>query len=141
MGHTKVFEKIDQLRETYLNIWEQACDIESPTKYKEGVDAVGTYLAGLAREKGWRVEVYPQSVSGDVVVITMNPDAKGAPVSLSGHLDTVYPRGIDASADYRVTLDNSGATTTVSGYSLRNEGIRVRLDGALQSELILLERV
>ena len=52
---------------------------------------------------------------------------------------TVYPRGIDAGKQYRVTFDNSGATATVSGYSLLNEGLRVRLDGALQSELILLE--
>ena len=94
MNCKKVLEKIEDLEAQYLDVLEAACNIESATDDKEGVDAVGTYLAGLAREKGWRVEVYPQSVSGDVVVITMNPDAKGAPVSLSGHLDTVYPRGI-----------------------------------------------
>ena len=32
--------------------------------------------------------------AGDAVCITMNPDAKGAPISLSGHLDTVHPKGL-----------------------------------------------
>jgi hypothetical protein len=53
--------------------------------------------------------------------------------------ERVFPRGIDAGRRYRVTLDNSGAVTEADGFTLQNEGIRVRLDGALQSELILLE--
>ena len=51
----------------------------------------------------------------------------------------VVPRGIDPARTYRVTLDNSGAVCEVSGFTLCNEGLHVRLDGALQSELILLE--
>ncbi|MBE6703071.1 MAG: alpha-galactosidase [Ruminococcaceae bacterium] len=54
--------------------------------------------------------------------------------------EVIYPRGIDAGANYRVTFDNSGATATVSGHSLCAQGLRIRLDGALQSELILLEK-
>ena len=88
-----LFEKIDELQAHYLDVLEELCNIESCTDDKVGVDEAGRYLADFARAKGWRVEVYPQRVSGDVVVITMNPDAKGAPISLSGHLDTVYPRG------------------------------------------------
>ncbi|MBQ8357234.1 MAG: alpha-galactosidase [Clostridia bacterium] len=55
--------------------------------------------------------------------------------------ETIYPRGIDAGRTYRVSFDNSGSTATVSGFTLINEGLRVRLDGALQSELILLEQL
>ena len=88
-----LFEKIDDLQARYLDVLEELCNIESCTDDKVGVDEAGRTLADFARAKGWRVEVYPQRVSGDVVVITMNPDAKGAPISLSGHLDTVYPRG------------------------------------------------
>ncbi len=54
--------------------------------------------------------------------------------------ETVYPRGLDIGKTYRVTLDNSGGCTTVSGYCLQNEGVRVTLNGALQSELILIEQ-
>ena len=51
----------------------------------------------------------------------------------------IFPRGIAPNRRYRVTLDNSGTAAEVDGFTLRNEGIRVRLDGALQSELLLLE--
>ena len=53
--------------------------------------------------------------------------------------ERVIPRGICAANRYRVTLDNSGAVCEVDGFTLCNEGLRVRLDGALQSELLLLE--
>lgn len=51
----------------------------------------------------------------------------------------VFPRGIDPGKDYRITFDNSGKTAQVSGYMLKDQGIRVAMDGALQSELLLLE--
>ncbi len=59
---------------------------------------------------------------------------------------TVFPRGIDPSENYKVTFDNSvlsgrKGSTTVSGFDLVNNGIRVHLEGTLTSELILLERV
>ena len=50
---------------------------------------------------------------------------------------TVYPRGLDAAKTYVLTLDNAGATATVSGFTLQNEGVRVRLPASLTSELIL----
>ena len=89
----KFFEKIDELNAEYIKVWEDVCNIESPTAYKEGVDAVGTYLANRAKERGWEIEIFEQPISGNVVCITMNPDAKGTPVSLSGHIDTVHPVG------------------------------------------------
>ncbi len=50
---------------------------------------------------------------------------------------TVFPRGVDQSKTYRVTFDNSGAQTLVSGFALVQNGLRVRLGSALTSELIL----
>ena len=89
----KYFEKIDELNAEYIKVWEDVCNIESPTAYKEGVDAVGNYFADRARARGWEVEIFEQPVSGNVVSITMNPDAKGTPISLSGHMDTVHAIG------------------------------------------------
>ena len=88
-----LFETIDALNAEYVSVWEDICNIESPTASKAGVDAVGAYCAELARRHGWKVDVYPQKVSGDLVRITMNPDAAGKPISLSGHMDTVHPIG------------------------------------------------
>ena len=53
----------------------------------------------------------------------------------------VYPRGLDISKTYEVTFDNKGATVQISGYSMANDGIRVRLDGSLTSELILYKAI
>ena len=55
-----------------------------------------------------------------------------------GETVTVYPRGIDMTARYALTFDNSGRTVEVDGFALHNEGIRVTLDTALSSELLVL---
>lgn len=52
---------------------------------------------------------------------------------------TVYPKGIDPSLAYDVTLDNSGATIRMTGAQLMNSGIRVSLSGSLTSELVIYE--
>ena len=49
------------------------------------------------------------------------------------------PRGLDISKRYKVTWDNSGQTCEVDGFTLVQQGIVVRLEGALTSELLLFE--
>lgn len=93
MKYEKLFECIDGLNEEYVKVWEDVCNIESPTKYKTGVDACGEYFAEIARAKGWRVEYFRQPVAGDLVDITLNPEAEAKPIIFSGHLDTVHPVG------------------------------------------------
>jgi alpha-galactosidase len=48
-------------------------------------------------------------------------------------------RGLDVSRRYRVTFDNSGQSTVVEGFVLMEQGITVRLSGALTSELLVFE--
>ena len=91
--HKLIFDTIDSLAEKYIGVWEDICNIESPTDEKRGVDAVCGYITELCRVLGFSVEVCRQAVSGDVAAITMNPDADGAPICLSGHMDTVHPVG------------------------------------------------
>ena len=93
MNYKKIFETVDSLYESYLDVWEDACNIESPSKYKAGVDAVGNYFSALAKKKGWEVECFEQEVSGNVIKITMNPTADKKPLVVSGHMDTVQPLG------------------------------------------------
>ena len=52
---------------------------------------------------------------------------------------TVIPEGINADMNYKITLDNSGAEFTVSGYELMTKGIKIKIPSALSSELILFE--
>lgn len=89
----KVFAAIAELEETYAKVWEDVCNIESPSFDKEGVDRVGQYFMEIARRHGWEIEVLPQERFGDAVRITMNPQAAGTLVALSGHMDTVHPVG------------------------------------------------
>ena len=89
----KLFKAIESLEKDFIKVWEDVCNIESPTRHKEGVDAVGAYFAKMAKDRGYKVEVKPFEVAGDVVVITANPDSKERSISFSGHLDTVHALG------------------------------------------------
>lgn len=101
-----VFKKIDELNSAYIKVWEDVCNIESPTNYKEGVDKVGNYFANLAKERGWKLEVLKQDKAGDVVCVTMNADSNLAPVTLSGHSDTVHPVGLFGTPAVRIDENN-----------------------------------
>jgi alpha-galactosidase len=50
-------------------------------------------------------------------------------------------RGLDVSKRYRVTFDNAGETCELSGAALVKDGITVRLESALASELIVCQAV
>ena len=90
----KLFEVIDSKREEYLKFIREVVEIESPTSSKEGVDAVGRYFIEKAKKHNWKIEIFPQKIAGDVVVITMNPEIDNKPFCLSGHMDTVHPVGL-----------------------------------------------
>lgn len=90
----KLFDEIENLKEYYFKVWEDVCNIESPTNYKEGIDKVGTYFVQMAKERGWKIESLKHETAGDVVCITMNPDSNEKPIALSGHIDTVHPVGM-----------------------------------------------
>lgn len=89
----KLFDKIDELNDKYLDVLEDICLIESPTSDKQAVDRCGRYFIEYAKKKGWKYEVFSESVSGDIVTLVLNPDAKEEPVAMSGHIDTVHPIG------------------------------------------------
>ena len=93
MNTEELFKTIDSLEEEYIHFWADVCRLESPTDCKEGVDAVGRYFADAAAKKGWTVEVHHEEISGDAVAVTLHPEAPGAPVCFSGHMDTVHPVG------------------------------------------------
>lgn len=89
----QVFEQIEKLNDKYVDVWEDILNIESPSDYKEGVDAVGEYLKKIAEDKNWKIEVFTQERFGDVICITMNSDSDNQPIAISGHMDTVHPVG------------------------------------------------
>ena len=101
----KVFKRIDALEKQYITLLEEFCLIESPTDYKEGVDAAGNYIVEKAKAFGWKIEKQEQKISGDCICITMNPDATEKPVCLSGHVDTVHPVGLFGTPAVKIDKD------------------------------------
>lgn len=93
MDITHIFSVIEKLNERYCDLWEQVCNMESPTDHKQGVDAVGKVFIEIAQQHQWTVEVSKQEKAGDAICITMNPQADEKPIVFSGHIDTVYPLG------------------------------------------------
>ena len=94
MDSQKLFFVIDSLNERYCKLWEEVCNIESPTACKEGVDAVGAVFTKMARDRGWQVELLEHPAAGNAICITLNPESKAQPVVFSGHIDTVHPVGL-----------------------------------------------
>ena len=102
----KLFKKIEELYPYYIKVWEDVCNIESPTNNKEKVDKVADYFIKMAKKRGWDVEVSEQEVSGNAVCITINNDVSKEAVCLSGHIDTVHPIGLFPTPAVRMDEEN-----------------------------------
>lgn len=94
MDCNHLFSVIDELNNQYCDIWENVCNIESPTSHKQGIDAVGNIFIGLAKERQMAVEVMEHDQAGNAICITLNPESQERPVVFSGHIDTVHPVGL-----------------------------------------------
>ena len=46
-----IFDEIDQLNSTYIDIWEDVCNLESPSHDKARVDQVGAYFSVWQKNK------------------------------------------------------------------------------------------
>ncbi len=49
------------------------------------------------------------------------------------------PRGIDPEKSYRVKLDSQKISFAISGFTLMEEGIKIRLEQPLTSELVIIQ--
>lgn len=53
----------------------------------------------------------------------------------------IIPQGINAGKQYKITLDNSGASFVLSGYEMMNGGLNTAIPSSLSSELVLYEEM
>lgn len=102
----ELFNKIDVLNEKYIKIWEDVCNIESPTACKDGVDEVGQYFIKMAQEHGWKIEILECEKAGNAICITMNSESEKESVVFSGHIDTVHPKGLFGYPPVRFDAEN-----------------------------------
>lgn len=101
----KVFDKIDELADKYLNVLIDSCNIESKSEDKEGVDKVGEYFAKIASDLGYVIKKKEFEKAGNVYSFTLNPDGEKKQISLSGHMDTVHMKGSFGNPAVRVEGD------------------------------------
>src|ERR1700691_1804651 len=117
-------------------------------KIRTGVDLYKNQLRPILRDS----VVYhhtPQtpyfSESPWLVLEYASPDKKRAVATLfrtSNFEDPIYrfvPRGLDASASYKVTFENQNEAIEMSGIHLTQDGISVRLETAGTSQMLLFE--
>jgi len=87
------------------------------------------------RRQGLQItELTAEDASRAAIAVFKLPEGNNAAV-------TVVPRGLDRAKQYRVTLDNSGMQSIVSGWELCTRGIVTEPMSPMTSELILLEEV
>ena len=116
--YQKVFEKIDELFPSYVKVWEDICNIESPTNYKKGVDAVCDYFVKMAEKLGWEVEISKQETAGNAACLTINSEADAPALCLSAHMDTVHPIGLFGNPPVKIegdTIYGPGVTDCKGG--------------------------
>ncbi|MEK7405609.1 MAG: alpha-galactosidase [Acidobacteriota bacterium] len=89
----------------------------------------------LPRPDGWHWDgmEYFDPVTGRGVVFVFRPDSPD-------RSHTLYLRGLDARASYRVTFEDTPEAFTRTGESLMGEGLRVNLDGRYTSAIAYLNR-
>ena len=76
-------------------------------------------FASPDRAKGWATIIRLAETNSDVYVFR--------------------PRGLDPARTYRLTVDSVGTTARIDGIRLIEEGLPVRLETALSSELLLFQ--
>lgn len=89
----KIFDCIDARADEYKEFLREIVCIESHSNDKDGVDAVGACIRTHAEAWGFQTQVVPFEKSGDGLLVTMNADAALPPITFTGHMDTVFPRG------------------------------------------------
>ena len=105
LSHDEVFATAEGLVAEYVSMWVDVCNISSYTADKAGVDEVGAYFIKHAQEHGYEIDVHPEEKSGDALTLIMNPQAPGQSVCLSGHMDTVFPKGLFGEIPTRIEAD------------------------------------
>src|SRR5919199_4373096 len=79
----------------YLTELGQLCAIECPSHHVFGINQAGAWVKEWARARRWRVGSWPDTESGDSLLIRLpGSNPTGARVLLAAHLDTVYPVGV-----------------------------------------------
>jgi len=83
----------EKRQEEIVQTVRQLVEIESPSDNKDGVDRLGSMLAGRFEGLGGHSMFHRVANFGNHLQVDFGGKSSGKPVLLLGHLDTVYPIG------------------------------------------------
>jgi glutamate carboxypeptidase len=91
----------EERQEQIIQTVRQLVEIESPSDNKEGVDRLGSLLAGRFEGLGGHAKFHRTQGFGDHLQVDFSGKKSGKPIMLLGHLDTVYPLGTLSTMPFR----------------------------------------
>ncbi|HHU78910.1 MAG TPA: alpha-galactosidase [Clostridiales bacterium] len=112
--------------------------------YKDEIRPV--FMSGC--EMYHHTPIHDYSNNGDWVVMEIcNPEHTRNIIGLFRLQDskesefTVIPKGLNIQKTYEITFDNSGESIRLTGWEIKQKGIRITIPGVLMSELLLIKEV
>jgi glutamate carboxypeptidase len=145
----EILAYLQQHRNHYLADLRALTAIDSGTLYKEGVDAVQSWLHARLAALGFNVERLAQERLGDNLLATRHGEG-GKRVLLLGHADTVFPVGVAAARPMSIdgnVIHGPGVCDMKGGlltglYAIRAlDAVGFRKYGALQFLIVSDEEV
>ncbi len=98
----RILRELARRRQTLLDRLERFVRLESPSTDKPALDRFSRLLAAECRRAGAKVELFPQKHAGDHILARFPAPARGRPILILGHYDTVYPLGALERMPFRV---------------------------------------
>lgn len=90
---SQAFQFVDSHRSEMLSLWEKLVSMESHSKSKAKVDAIASYIQQIITADHAEAKLVAFEKAGNMVAATYGNTRKNAPVTLVGHMDTVFPIG------------------------------------------------
>jgi glutamate carboxypeptidase len=92
-------------RETVFVLLEELVTLESPSRDKHALDALGTLLARHLHQLGGSIEMIPNVQGGDHILARFPGKGAKRPALVLGHFDTVWPKGTIERMPFRIEPD------------------------------------
>lgn len=84
---------VDELYPLHIALWEELCNLESPSDCKQALDEVVTHIHTMCTEKGYTVTERKFERAGNFLRIDLTGELAQPPIVLMAHLDTVHKIG------------------------------------------------
>jgi glutamate carboxypeptidase len=110
-----IYEKCQLNKKQFIEDWETLVNIDSPSRYGEGLSKVGNIVAKKLKSFGCKVETHSvkEKDEGFNVVGELTGNGKGS-ILLLAHMDTVLPVGSATQRPFRIDSDEKAYGPGVS---------------------------